>query len=95
VPENITVKDLGKDIYENNIIGFTNPVTKNISLDDQWLLPLNCRQRVYLFETIVHESIHRTKPRIDMTLRPVTHPDIYENAKARANEQEELINQMC
>ncbi len=90
------VKDLGKDIYGNEIVGFTNPITKRISLDDRYLETLNCDQIKDLFEQIVHESIHRTRPRIDMIFRPSKHPDIYDEAKRRAKERyKEIEKRRC
>jgi RHS repeat-associated protein len=83
VPLTVKVRDLGRDINGNPILGFTNPITKNIRVDDRFLEDLNHDQRLQLLEIIIHESIHRTRPRIDMILRPVRHQDIYDEAARR------------
>ena len=95
VPDQVDVKPLGKDIYGNEISGFTNPVSKNISLDSRWLQPLSCDQLFALFEVITHESIHRTRPRWDMISRPVNHPDIDDDAARRTKEASNYILAFC
>lgn len=96
VPDSIAVKDLGKTIYGDEIVGFTNPITKNILLDDRYLETLDCDQIKDLFEQIVHASIHRTKPHRDMIRRPVEHPDILAEAKVRAKKKcQEIERRQC
>lgn len=95
VPDQVDVRPLGQDINGNNITGFTNPITKDISLDTRWLQPLNCDQLFALFETITHESIHRTRPRWDMITRPVHHKDIYDDAARRTREAANYILAFC
>ena len=95
VPDHVDVEPLGKDINGNDIIGFTNPITKDITLDSRWLEPLNCDQLFALFDTITHESIHRTRPRWDMISRPIHHPDIYEDAARRTKDASNYILAFC
>jgi RHS repeat-associated protein len=95
VPLIVDARDLGTDIRGNQITGFTNPITLNISVSDKYLERLNCDQVIQLFEIIVHESIHRTRPRMDMILRPSRHPDIYEEAARRTKESVDFIRNYC
>lgn len=67
--------------------GITNPLTKNITISSYYFSELDCRDLKGLLELIIHESIHRTRPRSDMLLRPFNHPDIYAEAAIRVNEQ--------
>ena len=92
VPDKVKVKDLG-----GNNIGFTNPFTfsRGITLDDRYLEKLSCDQLIGLYEVIVHESIHRTRPRIDSILRPFKHPDIYDEAKKRTTKNQGKIKEKC
>jgi RHS repeat-associated protein len=94
-PGDITVRDLGKNIYGGEIAGRTTFFTKNIILDDRWLENLSCDQLKDLFETIVHEMIHRTRSRLDMMFRPVTHSDIYLDASYRTYVLEKEIREHC
>ncbi|MCU9951622.1 RHS repeat-associated core domain-containing protein, partial [Pseudomonas sp. PDM13] len=95
IPDEVTVKDLGTDIYGGSIVGFTNPLTKNISLDDRYLKTLTCPQYLDLYEQITHESIHATRPRHDMILRPSTHQDIYDDAARRTAAASRVIRMYC
>ncbi|WP_277344452.1 RHS repeat-associated core domain-containing protein, partial [Metapseudomonas otitidis] len=95
IPDEVTVKDLGTDIYGDSIVGFTNPLTKNISLDDRYLKTLTCPQYLDLYEQITHESIHATRPRHDMILRPSTHQDIYDDAARRTAAASRVIRMYC
>jgi hypothetical protein len=95
VPPSITPRSLGNDVYGQPIGGFTNPLSLDISISDRYLQKLNCKEIGELFETITHESIHRSRPRWDMISRPVTHPDIYADAARRAREAQELIKNYC
>jgi len=84
VPDSVKVRDL-----PGRTTGFTNPFTpsRGITLDSQFLEPLDDKGRRDLYEVIIHESIHRTRPRIDSVLRPITHDDIYAEAAKRAAAQ--------
>ncbi len=73
-------------------LGFTNPITKSIRVNDSYLDPLDETQMSELLRIIIHESIHRTRPRLDMLRRPFDHPDIYDEARRRASEIE---SRMC
>ena len=95
VPSTVSARDLGSDIYGSPTAGFTNPITKNISISDSYLKTLDCNQLKRLFEILVHESIHRTRPRWDMISRPVKHPDIYKDAARRTKEAREYIENYC
>jgi hypothetical protein len=77
--------------------GITNPLTKNITISGYYLGELNCDDLEGLLELIIHESIHRTRPRTDMLLRPFTHLDIVEEASKRVNEKKmrDLLNERC
>ena len=62
----------------------TNPITRNITLDNYFLKEnLSPRDLRLLENRIIHESIHRTRPRRDSILRPFTHDDIYDEADYR------------
>ena len=67
--------------------GITNPITKNITISGYYLDDLNCDELKDLLRLIIHESIHRTRPRTDMLSRPFDHQDIYDEADRRVNEQ--------
>lgn len=69
----------------------TNPLTLGVTVDNFYLRELNQEQRRLLLETIIHESIHRTRPRSDMLRRPFRHPDIYEEAERRRREVDEFL----
>ena len=66
-------------------LGFTNPISpwRGIWIDDRFLETLDCNGLKLLLETLIHESIHRTRPRWDSMHRPVRHPDIYTDAETR------------
>lgn len=85
VPNEVSVRDLGKSVDGSDIVGFTNPISKSISVDDRFEAELDCEQLKNLLEQIIHESIHRTRPRLDMILRPLRHPDIYSEARSRVD----------
>lgn len=70
----------------------TNPLTLGVTVDNYYLSELNYQQRQMLLETIIHESIHRTKPRSDMLRRPFNHPDIYKEAERR---RREIDSRLC
>ena len=67
-------------------LGFTNPITKDISVNRKFLKELDAAGRRELENTIIHESIHRTRPYSDMWTRPFVHPDIYDEADKRTRE---------
>lgn len=77
--------------------GITNPITNNITISGYYLEQLDCKGLKSLARVIIHESIHRSRPRSDMILRPFEHPDIYDEADRRVNEKEVLdkINERC
>lgn len=99
---NVTQPDLnvpsGVNTYEGGAQGggVTLPLPGlPVSISDIYLKQLNCDQLRQLYETLVHESIHRTRPVMDMIRRPVTHPDIYEEAARRTREVSDLIRNYC
>lgn len=62
----------------------TNPITRNITIDNYYLKEDLSTKDLFLLENIIiHESIHRTRPRMDSILRPLTHDDIYKEAEDR------------
>ncbi len=69
----------------------TNPITLGVTVDNFYLRELSEQQRRLLLETIIHESIHRSRSRMDMILKPFEHPDIYEEARRRRKEVDESI----
>ena len=66
----------------------TNPITLSVTLSNYYNGDLDGAGMISLYKTIVHESIHRTRPRIDMITRPFDHPDIYAEAAKRAKDLE-------
>jgi RHS repeat-associated protein len=64
----------------------TNPATLNVTLSNFYNGQLDRDGMYSLYKTIVHESIHRTKGRLDMIRRPFNHPDIYAEAAKRAQD---------
>jgi RHS repeat-associated protein len=68
--------------------GITNPFNNTVSINNDYLKPLNKGWKQRLLETLIHESIHRTKPWYDKWLRPLVHNDIYEEARRRREELE-------
>jgi hypothetical protein len=64
----------------------TNPISLNVTLSSYYDGDLDRDGMYSLYKTIVHESIHRTKGRLDMLRRPLDHPDIYNEAAKRAQE---------
>jgi RHS repeat-associated protein/uncharacterized repeat protein (TIGR02543 family) len=77
--------------------GITNPITNNITISGYYLEQLDCKGLKSLARVIIYESIHRSKPRLDMILRPFEHQDIYDEADRRVNEKKVLdkINERC
>ena len=73
--------------------GITNPLTKNITISGYYLNDLDCNGLKSLLRVIIHESIHRTRPRSDMILRPFYHPDIY-NEAARRSFKKRVMNKL-
>lgn len=72
-----------------------NPITRNITLDNFYLdNDLNCFELKELLIIIVHESIHRTRPRIDSILRPFNHDDIDKEARERVNNSKFLQDEL-
>ena len=69
----------------------TNPITRGVTVDNFYLRELTSHQRQLLLETIIHESIHRTRPRKDMLRHPFEHPDIYEEARRRRIQVDKLL----
>jgi RHS repeat-associated protein len=66
------------------IDGIANPFTRNITVDTYYLKEdLSPQDLRDLENLIIHESIHRTRPRRDSILRPRTHDDIYDEADYR------------
>ena len=64
--------------------GFTNPITKQVSVNKDYLRDnLTPQEKLNLERVIIHENLHRNGSRLDMILRPFNHPDIYEEAKRR------------
>ncbi|HEV7814629.1 MAG TPA: RHS repeat-associated core domain-containing protein [Janthinobacterium sp.] len=64
----------------------TNPMTLNVTLSSYYNGDLDADGLNSLYKTITHESIHRTKGRMDMIRWPFNHPDIYEEAAKRARD---------
>jgi RHS repeat-associated protein len=60
VPSVVYVKDLGITFGGKIIAGYTNPFTYTVTVDDKYLPNLNCKELHELYQTIVHESLHRT-----------------------------------
>jgi len=86
---------IGVGKFPGNGSAVTNPITRNITLDNYYLdKDLDCFELKILLETIIHESIHRTRPRWDSIRRPFKHDDIYKEASDRVKNskflQEEL-----
>lgn len=76
--------------------GITWPVPgRPVSISDSYLKQLNCDQLQQLFNVLVHESIHRTRPFGDLIRRPIVHPDIYEEAARRTRAARDLIRNYC
>ncbi|MES2880049.1 MAG: RHS repeat-associated core domain-containing protein [Pseudomonadota bacterium] len=78
------VEDLGPGVLgETSVFG-------GISLDDRYLHPLNEAQVRDMYDTIVHEGLHNSQGfwgrLMDATVDG-RHPDIYEEARRRVNEQ--------
>lgn len=64
----------------------TNPLTRNTTIDNYYLDDnLTQTDLRNLERLIIHESIHRTRPRWDSISRPFTHDDIYDEAEHRLN----------
>ena len=95
VPGQVQIDDLGSIIFGRDFTGYTDPLTKSITIDDQFLPQLTCHEFVDLFRTVVHEAIHRSGPRSDMISRPKTHDDIYKEADDRTKAMEQRIRQLC
>jgi uncharacterized protein RhaS with RHS repeats len=95
VGDKIFTKDLGHDIYGGEVLGYTDPLSKNIWVDDKYLGCLTCQELEELYETITHEAIHRTGPRWDMLRRPSRHQDIYDEARRRTDPHRDLIRSFC
>lgn len=73
----------------------TNPITRNITLDNFYLdNDLDCLELKLLLELIIHESIHRTRPRWDSIRRPSTHDDIYKEASDRVKNNKFLQDEL-
>lgn len=82
VPDNVTS-------YEGGAPGggITWPIPgRPVSISDIYLGPLTNDQLINLFEVLTHESIHRTRPFMDLIRRPIKHPDIYDEARKRTHE---------
>ena len=92
VPDEV---DVSSFMFERT--GITNPITLNITIDDFYLKDLKCYELEELLELIIHESIHRSRPRKEMFLNPFTHPDINKDARRRANSKEavEELQKRC
>jgi len=87
---------IGVGKFPGNGSAITNPITRNITLDNFYLdNDLDCFNLQELLIIIVHESIHRTRPRIDSILRPFSHDDIYEEARDRVKKSEFLQQELA
>ena len=76
--------------------GMYIPFTMVILLDVRFEAPkLGCPDITQLFRTIVHESIHKREGGWDAFTRPLTHPDIYNEADRRTRDAMPLINKYC
>jgi RHS repeat-associated protein len=82
-------------VHTGSMIGdgvrFTNPLTLRVTVHEKFLQELNDTDRQGLLQTIIHESIHRTRPRSDMIKRPFDHPDIYDEAQERREKVDEYF----
>ena len=72
-------------------LGITDPITEAVAVNNKFLLPLDDSGRHELLDTIIHESIHRTRSRWDMIWRPFDHQDIYDDADRRTNELDSKV----
>ena len=73
-PNELEVRDL------SGSVGRTNYLTRTISVDDRYLNTLTPRQRIDLYDTIVHEGLHLTR---GLIYSAFNHPEIYEEAAER------------
>lgn len=64
-------------------------------VSDRYLNPLTLSEKESLVLTMIHEIIHRTRPRADMILNPVEHKDIYDDARKRRDAIIHLIPIVC
>ena len=90
VPSKVKIKDLSGI----GAIGFFNPFTGSVSVDDFFLKEMTCPELMFLYEQIVHESIHKSRP-FDAIKRPRIHPDIYEEAGRRAEGARSEVEKFC
>jgi hypothetical protein len=74
-----------------NSIGFTEPFGKDVYLDNKYLGKLDSNQIVELYNTIVHEAIHRDQSAWYLLTHPFEHPEVYKEANLRTKEAEEYI----
>jgi hypothetical protein len=95
VPGSVFVDNLGMAFNGMPIGGLVDPITSSIWISDDYLRSLSCAELQRLYELIVHESIHRTKPLWDMISRPVNHPDIYDDARKRRSDALSNIVTYC
>lgn len=72
--------------FDGQDTAVTNPATMKVTLSNYYNGDLDRDGMYSLYKTLTHESIHRTKGRLDMIRRPFKHPDIYEEAAKRAQE---------
>ncbi len=70
----------------------TNPITRGVTISKFYRGDLDRKQLSGLYQLLTHESIHRTKPRMDSIMRPLNHPDIYQEAGERTAEFERMLN---
>lgn len=70
----------------------TNPITRGVTISSFYRGDLDRKQISGLYQLLVHESIHRTNPRIDSIIQPLHHPDIYKEAAERTAEFERMLN---
>ncbi|UJB18106.1 MULTISPECIES: RHS repeat-associated core domain-containing protein [Lysobacter] len=82
-PDRIGVGDLNFGPMNDGVVGITIPFAGAIYVDDRYLQPLTPDQLDLLYNTLVHEALHRTKGGLDAIRRPSAHPDIYNDADAR------------
>jgi hypothetical protein len=61
--------------------------SKQITISGYYNRNLNANELASLYDITTRESIHRTKGAADMLWRPLTHEDIYAEAKKRTEER--------
>lgn len=82
------VKDLGGDL--EGLVVIPGGVTR-IILDDRYLARLNKDGMFDLYETIIHEGLHRTYSIAENLRMGKEHPQIYQEAYERASSTRALV----